>query len=46
MRAALSDPENIYLWRMNPRRMEAEIVRDSLLSVSGQLDTDDGRTGH
>jgi hypothetical protein len=33
------DPENIYLWRMNPRRMEAEIVRDSLLSASGQLDT-------
>jgi len=32
------DPENIYLWRMNPRRMESEIVRDSLLSVSGQLD--------
>lgn len=33
------DPENIYLWRMNPRRMEAEIVRDSLLSVAGQLET-------
>jgi len=32
------DSENIYLWRMNPRRMEAETVRDSLLSVSGQLD--------
>jgi hypothetical protein len=36
--SARRDPENIYLWRMNPRRMEAEIVRDSLLSVSGQLD--------
>jgi mono/diheme cytochrome c family protein len=33
------DPENQYLWRMNPRRMEAEIVRDSLLSVAGKLDT-------
>src|SRR5437867_10659631 len=32
------DPENTWLWRMNPRRMEAEIVRDSLLAVSGQLD--------
>jgi hypothetical protein len=32
------DPENQYLWRMNPRRMESEIVRDSLLSVAGQLD--------
>jgi hypothetical protein len=27
------------MWRMNSRRMEAEIVRDSLLGVSGQLDT-------
>ncbi|HET6960859.1 MAG TPA: DUF1553 domain-containing protein [Terriglobia bacterium] len=33
------DPENVFLWRMNSRRMEAETVRDSLLSVSGQLDT-------
>ena len=23
------DPDNFYLWKMNPRRMEAEIVRDS-----------------
>ncbi|MCC6587533.1 MAG: PSD1 domain-containing protein [Bryobacterales bacterium] len=33
------DPDNVYLWRMNPRRMEAEAVRDSILSVSGQLDS-------
>jgi hypothetical protein len=33
------DPENTWLWRMNPRRMEAEIVRDSILAVSGQLDS-------
>ena len=33
------DPENRYLWRMNPRRMEAETVRDSVLHVAGQLDT-------
>ncbi|MBI3464669.1 MAG: DUF1553 domain-containing protein, partial [Planctomycetes bacterium] len=32
------DPDNIYLWRQNPRRMEAEIVRDSVLHVAGQLD--------
>jgi cytochrome c553 len=32
------DPENAYLWRMNPRRMEAEVVRDSTLRVSGSLD--------
>ena len=33
------DPDNRYLWRMNPRRMEAESVRDSILTVAGQLDT-------
>jgi hypothetical protein len=32
------DPDNRYLWRANPRRMEAEAVRDSLLFVAGQLD--------
>jgi mono/diheme cytochrome c family protein len=32
------DPDNVYLWRMNVRRMEAEIVRDSTLAVAGQLD--------
>lgn len=32
------DPDNKYLWRMNARRMEGEIVRDSLLHVAGQLD--------
>jgi hypothetical protein len=33
-----ADPDNHFLWRMNPRRMEAEVVRDSLLAVAGQLD--------
>jgi hypothetical protein len=32
------DPDNVYLWRMNVRRMEAEIIRDSTLFVAGQLD--------
>ena len=32
------DPENRLLWRMNLRRLEAEIVRDSVLAVSGSLD--------
>ncbi len=32
------DPENRLLWRMNPRRLEAEIIRDAVLSVTGQLD--------
>lgn len=32
------DPENQWFWRFTPRRLEAEIVRDSMLAVSGQLD--------
>jgi hypothetical protein len=36
------DPENQYLWRMNYRRMEAEVVRDSMLYLAGQLDTAGG----
>ncbi len=33
-----NDPENRYFWRMNPIRMEAQIVRDSLLALAGELD--------
>ncbi len=32
------DPDNKLLWRMNPLRMESQIVRDSLLALSGELD--------
>ncbi len=35
---AATDPGNRFLWRMNSRRMEAEVVRDSLLCVAGTLD--------
>ena len=35
---AKSDPENKLLWRMNPGRMEAEVVRDSILHLAGALD--------
>ena len=35
---AAIDPENQFLWRMNPRRMEAEAVRDSVLYLAGELD--------
>ena len=35
---ATIDRENQLLWRMKPQRLEAEPIRDSLLSVSGQLD--------
>lgn len=33
------DPDNNLLWRQNLRRMEAEAIRDSVLFVSGRLDT-------
>ena len=32
------DPANVYLHRMNVRRLEAEAIRDALLAVSGRLD--------
>lgn len=32
------DPNNLLLWRMNSRRMEAEAVRDSVLALAGTLD--------
>lgn len=33
------DPENRWLWRMNRRRLDWESLRDSLLTVSGQIDS-------
>jgi hypothetical protein len=37
------DPANRYLWRATPRRLEAEIVRDSLLALGGTLDITPGQ---
>ena len=31
------DPENRYLWRMNRKRFDAEMVRDATLAISGTL---------
>jgi len=36
------DPENRWLWRMNSGRMEAELVRDSLLHCGTMLDFTQG----
>ena len=33
-----SDPDNLYLWRMNSRRVDAESLRDAMLTASGQVD--------
>lgn len=35
---AAADVNNVYRWRWTPRRLEAEAIRDSLLTVSGLLD--------
>lgn len=36
-KAAALDAENKLLWRFNPKRIEAEVLRDSILAVSGKL---------
>ena len=33
-----TDPTNQLMWRMNPRRIDIESYRDSLLQASGKLD--------
>lgn len=40
-----NDSENRLLWRMNRRRMEAEVVRDSVLRISDRLDLSMGGPG-
>lgn len=32
------DPENVYVWRMPKRRLEAEALRDAILKLGGNLD--------
>jgi hypothetical protein len=39
------DPENHLYWRMNRTRLEGEIIRDSLLAISGQLNEEPGGPG-
>jgi len=36
------DPTNVYLWRFPLRRLEAEAIRDAILSASGQLNRQAG----
>jgi hypothetical protein len=38
-KAAKLDPENKLLWRMPSKRLEAEVIRDSILAISGRLDS-------
>jgi hypothetical protein len=32
------DPDNVWLWRMTPRRLDVEAWRDAILAASGELD--------
>ena len=43
--ALATDPENRLLWRMNRLRLEGEVIRDSLLAVSGRLNPKLGGPG-
>lgn len=36
--AVATDPDNRYFWRMIPRRLEAEAIRDAVLRIDGRLD--------
>ena len=40
--AAARDADNQWLWRFPPRRLEAEVLRDAMLAVSGQLNRQTG----
>jgi hypothetical protein len=42
---ATVDPDNLLWWRWSPRRLEAEVIRDGLLAVSGELDRTLGGPG-
>ncbi len=37
-----ADPENRYLWRFRPQRLDAEIVRDSMLVAGGNINLEVG----
>lgn len=43
--ASKIDMGNVFLWRSSPRRLEAEVIRDSILKVAGQLNTVMGGPG-
>jgi hypothetical protein len=40
------DRQNRLLWRMTPRRLEAEAIRDAILECAGRLDTQMGGPGY
>ena len=42
---AAADPDNDFFWRQNMRRLDAEAIRDSMLTISGQLNPKMGGRG-
>ncbi len=45
-KSAAVDAQNRLLWRMNPRRLDAESLRDAVLAVSGKLNPAMGGPGY
>ena len=45
-KAQAIDRDNRLFWRMTPRRLEAESLRDAILATSGRLDTRMGGPGY
>ncbi|MFT5467520.1 MAG: hypothetical protein ACI8UO_002624 [Verrucomicrobiales bacterium] len=43
--AAQVDPDNTRIWRYPPHRLEAEVIRDSILAASGNLNLKPGGPG-
>src|SRR5256885_5836107 len=37
-----NDSDNLFLWRFRPQRLDAEIVRDSMLAVGGNINLEIG----
>ncbi|WDE99222.1 PSD1 and planctomycete cytochrome C domain-containing protein [Lentisphaera profundi] len=33
-----TDPDNKYFWRVEPKKLEAEAIRDSILQIAGKID--------
>src|SRR5262249_17953509 len=33
-----ADPDNVYVWRVPKHRLEAEVLRDTMLALAGRLD--------
>ena len=44
--AAAKDADNRLLWRFTPKRLEAEVVRDSMLALGGRINLQMGGPGY